>query len=1066
MRNLELGRIAGLLALVAAVSMTAGCNKMLANFSLNQAKKREAEAQKHKAGEFAPELLNETNQLITQTTNAINSQDFATARQSGKDAATKAKELVEETKLRRANFLKEEANRWVGIGDVNEAEKENPDAYKAYKALNEEGIVAHAKPDYDKAIEAFDKVVADVQFILQNLKERSESGLADVKKLKEDLIAVEAPAFNPEGITQIDENIARITDLIEEKREYRVAIAAGEQAIQDGEKAKVKTKEIKSERLIAKIEERLQDATKFGAAIYALDTWTRVSGEYENLLRQHYEGKYDTVLNENSGPDLLVRAEALIVETQRESARSKLANVKTAISKLVDQDIRNYLPGRIEEMEEVHEQARVLFEESKYLETEELTVQALEREKTIKAEFDRLAEGKKTEGRAALDVATGVFERMQQIFARELSVELGTEEQAFQDGKEAMREELRRRLDAGREQIAVADERRGAELYSSAITIAEEVGREAGRIVDGIYKVVTFDSIQELTNLVSVYEREGGREYAAANLSEAEDFLSETRDLYSRGEYRPALEKAAATHARLEDTLQELERVAIGKIEDVRSEIAKARDSRADYFQEGKLAQVQSMLREASDQLGAQQLKRSIGMADNAIETARDAGQESIRLWAEEELRQVGLLLARAEEAGSPSYSPEEYDDARSLERGAEALYAAGDFAEARTTAAEAVRLADRALYAPVIKAEDEIAAAKRYGGWRYEWERLSEAMINAGYAREFMDQGKYSLARQHAAAALDVAGKVAVDSKRAAFYERLEALDAKLDKASTSGAGYYQIGEMAKIVGDLNQVATDFAPEGYEEAEEKIELLEAQLAGLVEMTPRVVEDLARKVNERLAALDQRGARVVAPDLMAEAEAKLHYAQLDFKNGRNMPSFQNARDAVRLVDRVALALDERDYDLALGTQFTEFSRALEKFSPVLNAGSPVLMQLVKGPTGRSNAVSLMNAVNPGDLRQEIGDVIGRVRMLTPPSTRAEVHEKAIESLEEARQAASDFEKLLIMDQYSLEDARDIVDGAYLRMRSAREGQRQVQQALATPQTVTEQVGVRRAIESR
>ena len=90
-------RLFSIAAMLAAIPMLTGCNKLLANFSLGQAQKRVTAAQGHQADRFAPDDLSNAQNAINATTQMINSQQFKDARLKAKEAAQLAKDLLVRT---------------------------------------------------------------------------------------------------------------------------------------------------------------------------------------------------------------------------------------------------------------------------------------------------------------------------------------------------------------------------------------------------------------------------------------------------------------------------------------------------------------------------------------------------------------------------------------------------------------------------------------------------------------------------------------------------------------------------------------------------------------------------------------------------------------------------------------------------------------------------------------------------------------------------------------------------------------------------------------------------------
>jgi hypothetical protein len=260
-----------------------------------------------------------------------------------------------------------------------------------------------------------------------------------------------------------------------------------------------------------------------------------------------------------------------------------------------------------------------------------------------------------------------------------------------------------------------------------------------------------------------------------------------------------------------------------------------------------------------------------------------------------------------------------------------------------------------------------------------------------------------------------------------------------------------------------MNGLKNEFNPEGYEDLSKKIELLEAQLGGLMEMTPDVLNDTMQALRDQAQALADRGAKSHFGTQMEEIDRKIKYAQLDYKNEKYRPSYQNAKDAQIILDEVRLHMDESDYDTALHKQLLALSDALHKFGPILNMGSTALARLVVGPDGKGHAFSLLQASSPSDLRTQITQIGAEVSTLKPPYTRRDVQNAALHMLQIAQTGAANFEKLIIMDQYTPKDAREIVNTAYVQMYQAREDQGKIQKMIKAPNTEFQPVAVEQVV---
>ncbi|MCL5271147.1 MAG: hypothetical protein M1457_11520 [bacterium] len=1059
-----LRRIFGIVTIALLLGSTLGCNKMLSKYSLSQAQKRLQEANANKADQFAPDLLAKTTSDITKAQNEYNSGNFTESRASAKTAAASASELLERTKVQRANFLKAESYRWLDIAKKNQAEQENPEVYRQVGIDDETGRKLIEKQKWDKAIQVFDKNIEQVKYLLKNLADKANAGLKETEKMRDTLTEMGANENAPEFVETITQQIQSIKDAIEKETDYRKAIALRDQARQTEERGIQRTKEVKSQKQIQEIENLLDEASNLGAEIYAAQNFTVISKDFDNLIQQFYEKNYDTVLR--TTPDLKPKVEALIVETKRESARAKMQAVEKAINVLNDGQVKTYLPGRVEELVKQLDEARQLFDKQQYTESEKVSLRGLEIEQRIVDDFNALAQKHISEASDKLATAKNVYDTMQVIFDKVVPGPWTGDDKALEDSKKALKEELRTRVNNAQIELGLATLRREEKNFNQAIQIADKVAVDAQDVQEQTYRVVAHNAILEIANQLTNYERQGGRQYAADEMNKTNDLLEQSKQLLKDGKYRDAVRRAADTKAQLEIMVQELERVAVARINNASQALKEAREHKAEHYRNEELNQAIVALDRAKDSLQGEGLRQAIESATQAEQIASQASQKSLQQWAEELMRQIDLIMTKAQEAGANRYATDLIQNALDLRNQCKALYDQGKYVEAIDIGQKAVNTAHDALYAKVNEAESLIATAQRFEGWEFEHQRLAEAINCAKSAREDLDKGDYPVAEQFAAQAITVATNVIRDAKRKAFESRMETLESRLSDAEKKGTGYYQVKDLSRILAEMNALRNEFDPQSGEDYAQKVDNLDAQLAGLVEMTPDVINELLNAMQERLTGLESRNASSSLPDMVDEVNRKIKYARLDFKAEKFRPSFQNAKDAMRLLDTMELRLDERDFDKALYTQLKQFNEAIEKFRPVLDMGTTALIELAIGANGRAQAVSLLQASSPSDLRTTITEIGARVRMLKTPPSRVDIHESAVKMLTVAKTAAANFEKLLIMDMYGPDEARNIVQTAFVQMQDARHQEQDIQRTIPNPEIQFKPAGVERVVSSR
>lgn len=1054
-----LRRILGLVCLGLLLLTSLGCNKMLAKYSLSRAQKRLEEAKVNEAQRFASDLLDKTNAAINTAQGRYSSQNFTEARDQAKIAAQLSQDLLDHTKSERARSLKNEAYLWIDRAKKNQGQTIDNVRFTQIQTDNETGLKQVEKASYDKAIKTFLKVIDDVQYLLRNLEVSAKEGLAETKRMREDLIKEGAQEHAPEYVEELNQFIDKIKSLIEKEYNYRTAISTRDQARQKKQEGIQQTKSVKSYKQLEEIENLLKVATDLGAEEYALQNWHMITKDYQNLLTQFYSKNYDTVLV--SAPELKPRVEKLIVETKRESANARKQAVEKAINALVDAKARNYLPGRIEQLESLLQEANARFKEAKYEDSEAVSKRALELNQNIIQEFDTLTQKEIGKAKDSLATADNVYTTMENIFDKQSPGALTGEDKALEDSKQALKKELKSKLTNSRLSLGMAVLKREEKDFDLAIETAKQVAQAAEDVRQQTYRVVAHNAILEIANQLTFLERSGGRQYAASETNKTLTLLEESKKMLHDGQYREAVRRAADTKAQLEILNQELERVAVKKIEQARSALNQAKENRAERYQNDTFNQAIVSLDKASASLEGEGLQQAIESARQAESLAASASQKSLQKWSEDEMRHADILLGKARVAGAQRYAPEQLQKAADLRKNLQQLYDQQSYKQSIEVGEQSVEAANAALYAKVIEAENAIATAKRFDGWQQEPQRLAEAIVSAKNARQAMDDGQYRTSLQHAQSSITVAAAVAHDAKREAFESRMSDLQKRLEVAQREGAGYYQSKDLSKILSEMNGLRNEFNGKSYEDLAQKIELLESQLGGVMEMTPDVLKDLMGTMQTRLQDLEKRGAKTYVTDKVEAVEQKMKYAQIDFKANKFRPSFENARAASKTLDAIELNLDEHDFDQALNKQMEAFAEQMHKFGPVLDLGSPAVIQLAIGPQGKANALTLMQATSPSDLRTAITEIGANVRMLKPPATRVEVHQTAIKMLILAKTSASNFEKMLILDQYSTKQAREIIETAFLQMYQARSQQKDVQNALQYPQTQLVPKGVER-----
>ena len=1018
---------------------------MLAQYSLSQAQKRVQEAREHRAEEFTPAELDAALAQINDAQSKLNTQSYPEARQTASTASATAKTLLSNVIQRHAEDLQKLASVWLSRAAINEAQQINQTRLQEIQAANDQGIDQFGKQKYEAAIETFQSVVDNVQSLLAPLRTQAEQGLAETRQMREELVTEGSPEFAPEFIETIDRQIADLERYLNQEYNYRAALSTLAEARQTRQEGIKETKRVKSERLINEIDNLMATALNLDAELYAQQTLRGVTREHEGLLRQYYDQKYDTVLQQ--GETLRQQADGLILETKREAARSQMEAVESGINMLSDNKAREYLQGRVEQLDTMLAEARGMFEQEQFVESREVSERALEVRDTIVQEFDALAQQRINAASEAVGAAEGVFGKMEQIFDKPVPGDWSGDDLALENAKQALKEELRARLSNAQLSLGLATMRREEKDFDMAIEIAGQVVASAEEVVGQTYRVVAHNAVLEIANEATRYEREGARQWVEAELDKTRTMLDTARQLLRDGQFRDAVRQTAETKAQLEVMASELQRVANEQIQGAESQLAKAREKRGEQYMAENLAQADVMLQRAREAMQGEGLRAAIESAEAAGQIAEEAAQEAMRQWAGDLARETEIVLDRAVAAGANRFSPDQVQSARNLRQELQGLVEAKEYERAVEVGAQAADTADAALHAEIRQAEDAIAEARRYNAWQHEPDRLTRAVVALKDAREQLEAGQYEQATLNAQQAIVSAGNATKQAKHEGYSVQMDALGRRLAAAQESGTGYYQVKEVAAIVAEMSRLRAEFDPEKYEDYALQVEALEGQLAQVMERTPQVLDELVAMMTQRLGVLESQNAASIAPEQVEKVRRSLNLGQIDFKGQKFLSSFQNAKEAGRALHAIDVAMAEAEFDATMTAYLTEFSDAMRGFAGVLDMGSTVMIRLAIDPTGRAQAVAMLNASSPSDLRSQINDMGARVQAMETPPSRRHIKAAMIEMLAVARNSASNFERLLILDQYSTTDARDFIQKAYLQMYNARSRQRDIQAAI-------------------
>lgn len=1028
-RLMQIRVIVCMTALVCSLVFIASCAKQRTNLLLKKAKNRLEEAQKNEAEKYAPNLLEQARGHINNANARLNQRQYNDALQQAKDAVRTAEETLTRSKTQRANVKINDAKAAIDVADLNEGSKEDPERYEKVQGLYAKARERLAKNKWDAVIDLSDQVISEVDLLLRRLRNLAERKQQEAKNALLEMRTHEVHKYAPEYIIEVTDYLNTIEDMITVRRDYLGAISQSDRAVAKAEEGILKAKEKKSQEQISMIESDLSIAIIKGAEIYAPDTLKSCVETFEAMIQDYYEKKFDTVLM--TAEVLKPKVKDLIYITRQKSANAKIEAVEKAISALVEGGAKEYVPGRVEVVEEMLADARAKFDRELFEDTETVCQEALSETEKIEAAFNEKALDAMRAAGEALDIAQRVFDKMETIFIINLRETMTPMEREFENGKELMKENLNGILQNARLSLGIAKVRQEEKQYKKAILMAGDVKMSAQYVLSETYHVVAHNAITELAAEITRYERDGAREYAPEELDATKKLLEDTKALLSDNKYKEAVNKASETRAQLEVTVQQLSRKAVANIEEARRIIQEAPEFQTEKYKADELNQAMELLAEAERALSVEKLKPAVETAFQAAKVASGASLDASRLWAQDEIQLAKDNISKAEEAGGSTYAASLLEEARKLQLTAQNLFASADFVTAKDTARQASQKANEALYKKVRDAEALINDAKTYDGWKYNYELLAKAIVHGKIARESLDKRDYISSHAFADRAHAEAEEVIADAKEMDYRARMQFVKDTLDFALHSGANYFRAEEAKQLFKRIASVESQFTVENYDYVDRELLEIEARLTHLIENTPVMIADLVEAQRKRLHEVTEtKEMENFDPEIVEKAEGYLTYAKEDFDKKKYSSSYRYLRKGIVLIHDISVKREEEIYRRDVAEILDTLSTSIQGFSQVLRLGPDVLMRLAFGPQGQSQYISIAGGEAPIEFRTKMDELVEALSVLKPPPTKRELHKEVLQTVKNARLAAMYFEKLLILDEFDHATIKEIITKAF------------------------------------
>ena len=1037
-------RWTAIMLIIIALAGITGCTKQRANLSLNKAQKLLTEAEKYNAPRLKPQEYEQVKRQVEEAQRMMQESNFKRALETAGNAVDNAEAVVESTKSERAAELLNQAKEALDVANRNDGVNINRERYSKINELYNKANEEYNDNDWGNVIELSNQAIQEVDTLLSQLKDKAQRKLTEARNKFEQMKNLRAEEYAPNFVIDVRGMISTIEEKINNQRDYRGAINQADEAIRRAEEGVIATKGKMAQEKITKIENGLSDAMNKGAQIHAPELLKSANDMFDTIIELYYQKSYDKVLE--SADILIPKVENLIYVTRMESARERINTVQQEIEKLVAGGAPQYLPGSVETIREYLNEAQQLFEKEEFEDAENQCVLALREAEKTRAAFNDLALDAMRNGAESLDIARNVFDKMQDVFIIQADMQLEGINLRFEQGKALMRENLDQILNKARQALGIAKLRQEEGKYRRAIELSEEVRQSAEYVLNETYHVVAHNAVMELASKITQWEMQGARLYAASELERTRNLLEQAKTLIDERQFREAVRKASETRAQLELTVQEIAQTAVESINKAKQEVEDIEKYKTSEYAPELLEQARRQIQEAEAALLSENLKNAIETARTATQTAQMANQQAVKQWSSELLEKADAEINKAEKAGALGYAGEVLDEAKRFNQSAENLYETANYLEAKNVAQRAIEKANEAFYKNVTNAETAINQAKSYNGWKYEYRLLTQAIIDAKRSRTALENENYQLAVDYAKKAEQQALTVVSDAKKEAFKNKVGKVQESVDVAMNSGVNYFQPKDAKEMLSRLVKIQDNFEEENFDYINNRLQNLEADLERLIANTPDVLENIINEQKMRFSDLNDSRAEVFAPELLEKADDNLRFAKIDFDREDYAKSYRNLKNAVSYLNRVENLVAVDNYSEQIGEIMSDLSEILYDFQHVINLGPEMLYRFTLGPTGKAQYVSIAGRMSPYEFRQAVTELYYRARQIEPPQGTLSVHQNVLDMLNDLRQSAIYFEKLVILDEYEPDNRREIIQKAFKILEIAKEKRADLQEA--------------------
>ncbi len=1024
-------------SVIAASAMTlTSCSEYTAKNSLEKSTKLLERMSKELNGELhAKPQLESIRTNINRANQELQSGQAAQAKSTAKAALTEAEQALISVLVSEANKSFNDANDEIRVGDINQASRIDAVRYQTIIELKQRMDEERAKNDNEAVIATARTIVNEMRTLLNPLETRAKRAQSTAETKLQDLKSEGGTQYAPEAVIAVQDLITGANKISTQDRDYGLAQVQFEDATRRAEEGIDQVKRAKCDERMTEINSLMATALLEGAKVYVPDQWQNAERLIDTLIADFNSNKYDRVLL--GANEVRPKVEELVYSTKRAAADARINTLQTNIRDLSEGGAREYLPGRVEELETILAQAKEIRASDtiqSFDDIKALSLRGIEVYESINRAFDEIALANIRGASNSLETTTVVFGQMGTIFDP-VQGDMSADQKAFEAQKIARQGELGQDLENARRNLQDAFLNQKDGRYKQAILLAGEVKSRSESVLNEVYHVVAHNAAIELANLVTRYERDGAREYAKDDLTRSQGELEAVKTAILEKRYRDSVSLAAEARANVELMAQGIAGRATVDIRDARAALRDAGSELTRKYRGGQLDEVGRLITSAEEDLGGERLKSAVEKARRATELARQAQRESYMTLAQENIDRTRTLISKASDAGAELYAGRELTDAKNLLASSQTLYAGQDYEKASSVSQTAAERAEAALYRKVIDAESALASARAVGGWEYDSAKLGEASARVRQAREEIDSANYAAGGNLAAGARSSAEGISDSAKDKNFRDAVARIRKNLDVGSSQGINFFQPEDSAAIRTRLFELENMYSLPKYDLVMAELAKLEGRLRGTLETTGKTVYEVADQQEARLGALIEGGARLYAVEEAESARKNLEYARHDYRRGMYKSAHSSLERAIGLINEIANRRDKETYNQHATDLMARYNNARADFSKVLGMGSRALKDIALR-NGTPRAVSINSRISPAEFREAIDHIYSEAIAIKPPQGYEDVHEMFVEALNNGRMAAINFQKMAAFDVSSAREVEASVDDAFMHMNTS------------------------------